>query len=271
MKFINCDGILQNVFNHFHHVFFILNLSCAANQSVYFFETNPVFLFISLCFLYFSSSSDDFPVPLALPVYSSVPPGVGRRVERPLSVHRGSGLPLLWSVRPPARRELRGPGHKHHLPVSTNPPSLETIPLMLSSLDKLSVWGAESLLQSSVCLHHSAALSRWILYGIIVCRFNYRAGSHTYTVQHFSWEPNIVSFAASFLFFLFPNHITARSWVLSLETRPFSWSLGGNGYFCSVRLILIWRECIFQVRSIMVYIIFGLITHQTVLGWSALP
>lgn len=66
-----------------------------------------------------STSSDDFPVPLALPIYSLVSAGLGWCVERPLSIHCRSGLPLLWSVRPSTRRELRWLGHKHHLPVST--------------------------------------------------------------------------------------------------------------------------------------------------------
>lgn len=36
------------------------------------------------------SSSDDLPLSLAVPVYSPLPPGLGGRFERPLSVHCGS-------------------------------------------------------------------------------------------------------------------------------------------------------------------------------------
>lgn len=36
------------------------------------------------------SFSDDLPLSLAVPVYSPLPPGLGRRFERPLSLHRGS-------------------------------------------------------------------------------------------------------------------------------------------------------------------------------------
>lgn len=126
-----------------------------------------------------------------------------------------------------------------------------------------------NLSDNLVCLHYSVAFSGWILYGIYLCKSNYRGVSHTYTVQHFQLRAEHCFLCC----FFFPDHITARSWFLSLETRPFSWSLGGNGYFCTVRLVLIWREYIFlvrQVRLVMVQIISGLNTSQTAWGWSEL-
>lgn len=68
--------------------------------------------------------SDDFPVSLAVPVYSSLPAGLGWCIECPLPVHRGSWFPLLRSVRPPAWCDLCWPGHQHNLPVSTEHPWL---------------------------------------------------------------------------------------------------------------------------------------------------
>lgn len=74
--------------------------------------------------LKYSFSSDDLPLPLALPIYSPLPPGTGRCVECPMPIHRRSGLSLFWTLWPATRCELCGPGHQHHIPVSA-PSSIE--------------------------------------------------------------------------------------------------------------------------------------------------
>lgn len=52
------------------------------------FRVQYLFSYCAYCTIL--SSSDDLPLSLAVPVYSPLPPGLGRRFERPLSVHRGS-------------------------------------------------------------------------------------------------------------------------------------------------------------------------------------
>lgn len=200
-----------------------------------------------------SSSSDDLPVPLALPVYSSVPPGLGWCAERPLSIYRRGGFSILWSVWPPTRRELRGPGHKHHLPVSTSQNPNSRCACTLFSLNvKFPVFCKAEFVFTSCdeyCIYTAG-----------------RAITGQRAIEHFQLKAQQCFLCCIF----FPDHITARSWVLSLETRP----CVGNGYFCSVRLVLIWRECNFlvrQVRPVMVHITLGLISSQTALGWSELP
>lgn len=160
-----------------------------------------------------SFSSDDLPIPLAVPIYSTVPPGLGWCFERPLSIHCRSGLSLFWSVWPPTWRYLRWSGHKHHLSVSTKSPT--GFPLLLMT-------GIKSLLQNSVWL--------WCLIMLGVVLLDILLSSVGLAIHALYLQLQAQCFFLSCI--SFPD-ITARSGILTLEDRL----CPVNGYFCSVRLV----------------------------------